>query len=143
MLTSGRAVLGAVFLLAGSLHFIRPGIYEAIMPDWLPAHTELVYASGAAELAGGAAVLADRTARPGGWWLIATLLGVLPANVNMALNADRYPGLPEALLWLRLPLQGVLMAWVYAVAIRPGSAPRRPRRPRARRRLTARASRRA
>jgi uncharacterized membrane protein len=116
-----RALLGAVFLLAGSLHFLRPGIYRSIMPDWLPAHAELVALSGVAEMAGGAAVLADRTAAPGGWWLIATLIGVFPANVHMALHRERYPGIPEGLLWARLPLQGVLAAWVHRVAIaRPG-----------------------
>jgi uncharacterized membrane protein len=116
-----RALLGAVFLLAGSLHFLRPGIYRSIMPDWLPAHAELVALSGVAEMAGGAAVLADRTAAPGGWWLIATLVGVFPANVHMALHRERYPGIPEGLLWARLPLQGVLAAWVHRVAIaRPG-----------------------
>ena len=38
---------------------------------------EIVFASGVAELAGGAGVLVPRTRR-GGWWLIATLLGDLP-----------------------------------------------------------------
>ena len=66
-----RSLLGAFFICAGHLHFIRPGMYEAIMPGALPLQRELVYASGVAEIAGGAAVLADRTLRPGGWWLIA------------------------------------------------------------------------
>lgn len=118
MPTRGRAVLAAFFLSAGSLHFIRPRMYEAIVPDWLPAHTGLVYASGAAEIAGGAAVLIDRTTRPGGWWLIATLIAVLPANVHMALHPERYDTVPEPLLWVRLPLQALLVAWVHRVAIR-------------------------
>ncbi len=95
-------------------------MYEAIIPDWIPAHRELVYASGVAEAVGGAAVLAERTSRPGGWLLIATLLGVFPANVHMALNPDRYSSIPEPLLWIRLPLQALLIAWVYRVAIRTG-----------------------
>jgi uncharacterized membrane protein len=119
MPSRGRAVLGAFFLLAGALHFARPRIYEAIVPSWLPAHRELVYASGVAEMAGGAAVLRGRTAAPGGWWLIATLIGVFPANVDMALNPGRHPGIPEPLLWARLPLQAVLIAWVHRVACRP------------------------
>ena len=113
-----RAVLGAFFVAAGALHFLRPGMYEAIMPDYLPAHRELVYASGVAEAAGGAAVLADRTAVPGGWLLIATLVGVFPANVHMALNPDRYSNIPEPLLWARLPLQALAIGWVYRVALR-------------------------
>ena len=56
-----RALLGVTFLTTGALHFLRPRTYEAIMPRYLPAHRELVYASGVAEIAGGAGVLHPRT----------------------------------------------------------------------------------
>lgn len=113
-----RLPLALIFVGAGILHFLRPGMYEAIMPDQLPAHRELVYASGVAEIAGGIAVLPQKSARWGGWFLIATLVAVFPANVNMAVNPERFGKIPEALLWVRLPLQVLLMAWVWAVAIR-------------------------
>jgi uncharacterized membrane protein len=115
---TARTILGTVALAAGALHFIRPRMYEAIMPDYLPAQRELVYLSGVAEMAGGAAVLADRTVVPGGWWLIATLLAVFPANVHMALNPDRYSSIPEPLLWGRLPLQALMVFAVYRIAVR-------------------------
>jgi uncharacterized membrane protein len=92
--------------------------YEAIVPDALPAHREIVYASGVAEIAGGLAVLPDRTARWAGWFLIATLVAVFPANVNMALHAERFRAVPEALLWVRLPIQAALIAWVWRAALR-------------------------
>ena len=111
-----RLLLGAFFLAAGALHFLRPKPYVAIVPDALPLKRELVYASGVAELAGGVGVLAGR--RSAGWWLIATLLAVFPANVNMAVNAYRFRRVPEPLLWLRLPVQGLLIAWVWRVAVR-------------------------
>jgi uncharacterized membrane protein len=82
-----RTLLGATFIGAGLLHFLKPRPYESIMPRALPAHRELVYASGVAELAGGAGVLFERTSPLAGWWLIATMLGVFPANVNMAIDA--------------------------------------------------------
>jgi uncharacterized membrane protein len=113
-----RAVLGATFLVAGGLHFLRPRVYESIMPPYLPAHRELVFASGVAELAGGAGVLASRTARPAGWWLIATLVAIFPSNVEMAVNAERYRRLPRPLLFARLPVQALLIAWVWRAAIR-------------------------
>ena len=78
------------------------------MPDYLPAHRELVYASGVAEMAGGAGVLSERTRKPAGWWLIATLIAVFPANLNMALHPDRYARIPPAALWARLPFQARL-----------------------------------
>jgi uncharacterized membrane protein len=113
-----RLLLGAFFLAAGSLHFLRPNPYVAIVPDALPRKLELVYASGVAEIAGGVGVLAAPTRRAAGWWLIATLLAIFPANVNMAVNADRFRAVPEPLLWARLPVQGLLIGWVWRVAVR-------------------------
>jgi len=110
--------LGAFFLFAGTMHFLKPRPYVAIVPDALPRKREIVFASGVAELAGGAGVLVPRTRRLAGWWLIATLLAIFPANVNMAVNAERYRVVPEPLLWLRLPLQGALIAWVWRAVLR-------------------------
>lgn len=108
-----RALTGATFLATGLLHFLKPRVYESIMPDYLPAHRELVLVSGAAEMAGGAGLLADRTLRPAGWWLIATLVAVFPANVHMALHPERYRRIPPWALWLRLPLQLVFVHRVW------------------------------
>jgi len=110
--------LGATFLFAGLLHFLRPRWYEAIMPPYLPAHRALVYASGAAEMAGGAATLHPRTRAAGGWWLIATLLAIFPANIHVATHLDEIPGdaaqrIPRWLHYLRLPVQGVFVAWAW------------------------------
>jgi uncharacterized membrane protein len=121
-----RIVLGGFFLAAGALHFIKPRPYESIMPEALPAHRELVYLSGAAEMAGGAGVLADPTRRAAGWWLIATMLAVFPANINMAVGAERFEDIPEPLLWARLPLQAAIVYWIWRVAVRePTSGARR------------------
>ena len=117
-----RGLLGAFFLAAGLLHFVRPDPYEAIVPDALPAARALVFASGAAEIVGGAGVLSPRTARWAGWWLVATLLAVFPANVNMAVNAGDFRSVPEPLLWARLPLQAAFIYWIWWVAVRDPEA---------------------
>src|SRR3954463_12436060 len=106
-------VLGITFLTAGALHFLRPRMYEAIMPRYLPAHRELVYASGVAEIAGGAGVLHPRTRRSAGWGRIPPLVAIFPANVERAVHAERFQQIPTPLLWARLPLQGALIAWVW------------------------------
>jgi uncharacterized membrane protein len=111
-------LVAATFLTTGTLHFLRPAVFEAIVPDALPRRRALVYASGAAELAGGAGMLARHTRRPAGWWLIVTLIAIFPANVNMAVNAARFRLVPEWALWARLPLQAALIGWVYAAALR-------------------------
>jgi uncharacterized membrane protein len=99
------------------MHFVKPRWYERIMPPYLPAHRELVYASGVAEIAGGLATMHPATRRAGSLWSIATLLAVFPANVHMALNAgqfeERVPG-GEPALWGRLPVQALFIAWAYA-----------------------------
>ena len=92
-------------MTTGALHFLRPRFFEAIVPDYLPAHRELVYASGVAEFAGGAGLLFAPTRRAAGWWLIATMVAVFPANVWMVQHPERYKDIPEPALWARLPLQ--------------------------------------
>jgi uncharacterized membrane protein len=111
-----RRLFGIFFVFAGALHFARPKWYVAIMPDYMPAHEELVYVSGAAEIAGGVGTLIPATRKAGSWWSIATLLAVFPANVHMALNADRYKRVPggPAGLYARLPVQALFILWAWS-----------------------------
>ena len=108
-------LFGPFFVGAGIMHFVIPRTYEAIVPDWLPNRRALVYASGVAEIAGGAGVMHPRTRRAASWWSVATLVAVFPANVNMALHSDRFkvPGGAVA-LWLRLPVQALFVLWALA-----------------------------
>lgn len=96
------------------MHFVIPRQYEAIVPPALARwRKELVVASGVAEIAGGVAVLPERTRRGARWWLLGTLVAVYPANIHMALRPGRFPKIPPAALWARLPLQGLfaLLTW--------------------------------
>ncbi len=109
-----RALAGPFFIFAGVMHFVIPKVYTRIVPRSLPAREALVYASGVAEIAGGIGLISRRCRRAAGWWLIATLVAVFPANVNMALNAEEFPQVPggATALWARLPFQGAFIAWV-------------------------------
>ena len=113
-MTWSQRLLAVFFTAAGALHFLRPAMYEEIMPGYVPAHRELVLASGAAAIAGALGVVPERTRRLAGFWLAATLVAVFPANVHMALHPDRYPGLSPALLWGRLALQPLAIWWALA-----------------------------
>lgn len=101
------------FLLAGINHFINPDFYLKIMPPYLPWHLFLVYLSGFFEIALGGMILVPALTRVAAWGLIALLIAVFPANIHMALNPHLYPDISPIALWLRLPLQGVLIAWAY------------------------------
>lgn len=118
-----RSVLGFVFILAGVLHFVTPKFYEQMMPDWIPLHREAVAVSGVAEVVGGVALLDGRTARFGFWWLTALLVAVFPANLHMATDPEKVPvvskrNIPRWLLWLRLPLQPLMIILLAAVTRR-------------------------
>ena len=103
-----RNLAAGFWLLAGTMHFVIPKQYEAIVPSSLQdRRKEIVVASGIAEIAGGLMVLPAQTRRAGRWWLLATLVAVYPANIEMALRSERYPKIPPAALWARLPLQFV------------------------------------
>jgi len=108
-----QRLLSAAFVTTGVLHFLRTEYFEQIVPDYLPAHRELVLISGVAEIAGGVGVVFPQTRRLAGAWLIALLIAVFPANVNMAINSGRFDSIAPALLWARLPLQALLIWWVY------------------------------
>jgi uncharacterized membrane protein len=105
----------ALFWLANGVnHFAQPGFYEAIVPPPLDRWKSPVnVATGVAELAGAVAVLHPRTRPAARWWLLATLAAVYPANIHMAVRPERFPRYPRALLWARLPFQGLfaLLTW--------------------------------
>ena len=115
MVRAARLLLAVSFILAGANHFISPQIYLSIMPPYLPAPLTLVYLSGFFEVLGGIGVLVPRFRRTAGWGLIALLIAVFPANLYMAMASEPFVarGVPLWALYLRLPLQLVLIAWVY------------------------------
>ena len=110
-------ILSLLFAAAGVNHFVNDDLYLAIMPQYLPQPELLVYLSGCFEVAGGVGLLLPRLRRAAGWGLILLLVAVFPANVHMALNADTFDDFPFWLLIARLPMQVVLITWVYWTAI--------------------------
>lgn len=115
MLTALRWLLAGLMSFAGVMHFVSPKGFERIVPKWLPAPRALVYVSGFFEILGGVGLLVPAVQPLAAWGLIALLVAVFPANVNMALH--RLPlgkkPMPVWALWARLPLQGVLIAWAW------------------------------
>ncbi len=100
------------------------------MPPWLPVPLTLVYVSGLAEMGGGAGMLPRRTRKAASVGVIALLLAVFPANVQMLLNWQARGVTPwaEALLWLRLPLQALFIWWAWKLRTVDAAAPAaRPR----------------
>jgi uncharacterized membrane protein len=111
--------LATAFFASGVVHFVRPQFFESIMPRAIPDrhHRSLIYVSGAAELV--CAVGLVRRSRWASAASTAVLLGVFPANVQMALDAGsgRHPGAMDnaVVAWGRLPLQ-LPMLWAASQA---------------------------
>jgi uncharacterized membrane protein len=129
MKTALRWLLTVFMVIAGLNHFLSPDAYVVMVPSALPAPLALVQISGVAEILGGLGLVLARTRRAAGWGLIALLVAVFPANLNMAVNHLPLAGhaLPGWALWGRLPLQLVLIAWAHWYTRPQAPAPGRHR----------------
>ena len=117
--TVATVLLGALFIAAGANHFVHPALYRHIVPPSFPSPALLVVISGVAEIAGGIGVLIARTRKAAGIGLVLLLLAVFPANVYMAQHPELYRDMASATaLYIRLPLQAVLIAWVWWVCLK-------------------------
>jgi uncharacterized membrane protein len=117
--TVGTVLLGALFIVAGANHFVHPALYQHIVPPSFPSPALLVVVSGIAEIAGGIGVFMLRTRKAAGVGLIALLIAVFPANIYMAQHPQLYRDIASATaLYIRLPLQAVLIAWVWWACFR-------------------------
>jgi uncharacterized membrane protein len=115
---SGPSAAHALALLlagAGTSHFTIPKIYDAMIPPQLPGSPRTwTYGAGAAELGVAVALAAPATRRVGGLAAAGLFIGVLPGNIQMAIDARR--GTSRAMqvgTLLRLPMQLplIIAAW--------------------------------
>lgn len=118
--TQSLVLIAIVFVAAGVLHLLKPAPYIRIVPPWLPAPATLVMVSGICEILGGLGVLLPATRVAAGWGLIALLVAVLPANVQMLIDAHaRHASrLWQLSLALRIPLQAALVWWIWRATSR-------------------------
>ena len=112
-------MLIAIFATTGVFHFLTPHRFASIVPPWMPRADLLVAVSGAAELAGAAGLAWSRSRYWAGWGLIALLVAVFPANIQMLIGAQHSsaPIWWQVVLWLRLPMQPVLIWLVWRAAV--------------------------
>jgi uncharacterized membrane protein len=98
--------MGAMLVGMGALHFVAPKPFDQIVPVELPGTPRFyTLASGVAEAATGAMLLAPRTRRLGALVAIALFIGVYPANIN-SVRVLWHKGWPARIGTIaRLPLQ--------------------------------------
>lgn len=108
-----KFLLSFFLILAGIIHFVKPQIFMKIMPDYIPMHLQMVYISGAVEILCGILLLFPESQKLGVYLCIALFIAVFPANIEMA---KKFYQIHHKYFWLtllRLPLQIVLIWWVY------------------------------
>lgn len=118
----GARVVAAAFLVSGAIHLARPRVFEPAVPRALPRPRDLVLVSGVAELACAAGLLVPATRRFAGAASTALLVGVFPANVQMAVDGvgglarhrSRARAVRAAVTIARLPLQWPLIRWAWS-----------------------------
>ena len=109
------------YLISGVNHFWHSGTYRPLMPGHYSNPDLMIYLSGAAELLGGTGLLAPipKIQRAAALGVMATLVVFLDVHLFMIGHADRFPGIPVWLLWARLPMQGLLIAWAWTYFRKP------------------------
>lgn len=110
-MTIGRGLLAVLFVVAGIWHFVKTGMYVATVPPYLPDPTLLVQISGIAEILGGVGLILPQTRKAAAWGIIALLVAVWPANIQMAMH--HAASMPGWVLWTRVPLQLPLIWWAW------------------------------
>ena len=108
-----KVLFAILFITAGILHFINPDFFVRIVPPVLPAPLFIVYLSGFFEIVLGILLLIPKFSRRAAFGLIALLIAVFPANIYMALNPQNFAEYNPLALYLRLPIQFLLMAWAF------------------------------
>lgn len=112
---NARMATGLAFVFTGVSHFIVTEKFMEMMPPVFPAPLFLIYLSGIFEILGGIGLMISKTKFWAGIGLILLLVAVFPANIYVALNNVQLGGFMNYAVyqWLRLPMQFVLIAWVW------------------------------
>ena len=105
-------LMGIIYTILGIVHFTHTGFYRPLMPKFMPAHDLLIYLSGVAEILLGIGVLFPQTRVLALWGLISMLIVFLIVHVNMLFPSNGL-GISPWILWLRIPIQFLLIYWAF------------------------------
>lgn len=106
-------LMALLYILAGINHFRKPGMYIKIIPPVFKNPKLINILSGAAEIILGVLLTLPFTKSFAACGIIVLLIAVFPANLYMFQNKKAGFGLPRWILFVRLPLQFILIYWAY------------------------------
>lgn len=109
-----RYLLVAFYIFMGSMHFVNPAQYLAMMPTWLPAHTFLISLSGIVEIALAILLIPVKT-RAIAAKLIIAMLVVFFFAIHLPESITYYHTGNEKFMTsiIRLPIQVLFIAWAW------------------------------
>jgi uncharacterized membrane protein len=114
LLIIARIVVALFFIYAGYSHFTKMRFFYKITPPMLQSWKETINVIvGVAEIAGGVGLLLPFSQAWAAWGIIALLVAVFPANIYMLTSKGAGMKISMWFLWLRLPLQFILIWLVY------------------------------
>lgn len=109
-------LLIALYLIAGTNHFVHPAAYLKLIPLYLPYPQLLNLAAGFFEIVFGLMLIFKPTRQYAVYGIILMLIAFIPAHIYMIQIAPFMLGkllVTKTGAWIRLPLQAVLIAWAY------------------------------
>ncbi|MEE9371756.1 MAG: MauE/DoxX family redox-associated membrane protein [Saprospiraceae bacterium] len=107
-------IYAGFYIYAGYTHYSKAWFFKKITPPLLQPWKEPINVIvGVAEILGGIGLLIPQTRVMAAWGIIALLIAVFPANIYMATSKGAGVKINQTFLWLRLPLQFVLIGWAY------------------------------
>lgn len=106
--------MSVLFISAGLYHFINPKMYEKIIPPFFIPKKMINIGVGLLEVLLGVGLLFTTTQSISALGIIILLIAVFPSNLYMCMNQKASLGVPKVILYLRLPLQFLLIYWAYS-----------------------------
>ena len=106
-------LMAFLYIIAGINHFRKPGMYIRIIPPFFKNPKLINTLSGIAEMLLGILLMFPFSKRFAAWGIIALLIAIFPANLFMFQDKKASFSLPKWILFVRLPLQIVLIYWAY------------------------------
>lgn len=107
-------LMALLYIVAGVNHFRSPKFYIRIIPPILPKPELINWLSGAAEIVLGVLLLIPSTSSLAAWGVILLLIAVFPANIYHLQARGAGMKVPIWALWVRLPIQFLLIWWAYS-----------------------------
>ncbi|WP_422103934.1 hypothetical protein [Winogradskyella sp.] len=107
------------YLFAGSYHFINPGFYSDLIPDYLPYHSFINYVSGVLEIVLGIGVAFPKTRLLAVKGIIVLLILFIPSHIDFIIKGSCVESafcVSPWIAWLRLLIiHPILMYWAWMI----------------------------